>query len=448
MLPMKPGPWGEPVELYDGPILFGIGREPHECGRGHGRVLLNWLPKPDVVLHYDVSGPASGYTISHPDVKIRFPEVQLHDQEEWQPPDDIDDSPNVRANGIKRLTNRAFGDPSAIHHATLMVVNWIDWDMSLVTMPTYGQTRSTIEMTAGPWKIEIEALHEERLDREQVFAAGGFIWTHQLTIERRDGSTFPWEEAEPIVHLIFLWMGFVRGQLAGIMLPRGFDADGNLVYLEWQASAVDQWSSDFTWCDPTVLLEVTLLLERWLELAQDPLWEAVLRRSVRLLLAANAPQLIESAVPVVHTALETLAWTVLVVSEGWLRENDDLDAASNLRLLMRWAGIETEIPEHLTALARYPSGVRDPDLPIALTQVRNRLVHPKRKTGSKNSTVVELETPSVEVLVEAWNANLAVCELVILRVLGYQGGYHDRRSKDGHWVGATQPVPWAVPDGT
>lgn len=66
--------------------------------------------------------------------------------------------------------------------------------------------------------------------------------------------------------------------------------------------------------------------------------------------------------------------------------------------------------------------------------VRNDLVHPPRRLSDP-------EWPTSDELLEAWQLATWYLELVILRVLGYNGEYVNRLQLHG-WAGQTEQVPW------
>jgi type I restriction enzyme M protein len=102
-------------------------------------------------------------------------------------------------------------------------------------------------------------------------------------------------------------------------------------------------------------------------------------------------------------------------------------AADRLRLLLSSLSIPAAIPSELTELSKWPNLA---DAPQVLTQVRNSIVHPQRKT--------KLHTPE---LAECWNLGLWLLELVLLRLFDHNGGYGKRLTT--RFAGGLSQVPWA-----
>ena len=136
------------------------------------------------------------------------------------------------------------------------------------------------------------------------------------------------------------------------------------------------------------------------------------------------------------TALETLTWSILVVTENWLSGDkhpggdrgvyEKLSAAERLRQLLCWAGISPEVPADFPSLPQNPG--TDWDGPQVVTWVRNRVVHPDRH----HQLTEELAT-------HAWLLAMWYTELVILKLCDYGGHFRDRL--DGEKV---KRVPWAT----
>jgi hypothetical protein len=246
---------------------------------------------------------------------------------------------------------------------------------------------------------------------------------------------FSWSDTELVQEALLSWATFVKGALVGSVLPEGIDDQGQVVFTAWQSSVVDDWRSPLGWCERSCIDDAADLVPRWLEANQTPFWREVLTRAMRIHAAANQPNPLDVAIPTALTGLETLAWAVLVVDQDWIRPNEDpVTAAGMIRMLLRWARVDTKIPVGFASIAEYATGVQHPDLVTAITQVRNRLVHPSKKRTS--------QWPSRDAMFEAWRLSMEALELVMLRILRYEGTYGDRRHLSGRHVGDVDVVPW------
>jgi hypothetical protein len=55
----------------------------------------------------------------------------------------------------------------------------------------------------------------------------------------------------------------------------------------------------------------------------------------------------------------------------------------------------------------------------------------------------KLERPSPAEMRQAWRLGMHYIELVVLRLLDYQGQYLPRLQLTDRWASDTEPVPWA-----
>jgi hypothetical protein len=110
-----------------------------------------------------------------------------------------------------------------------------------------------------------------------------------------------------------------------------------------------------------------------------------------------------------------------------------------LRIVLTDAQIPTDIDVNLLPVtARFVADEkvrqgRILDGPEVVTQVRNRLVHPR----DAQERVYRLDG----LVAEVWRLMRHYLVLLILHSLGYQGSYRDLRRTRG-WAGEVGSVPW------
>ncbi len=295
-------------------------------------------------------------------------------------------------------------------------------------------------LTSSDWTLLIDAPRDPNPVVRRLKENGGYAFTHVAQMCRSDGSQFKLSEATNVLEALRYFLSFVNGSRVGWALPVGFGGAGDPVWSNWAVTVCDEWSGRFTWHDDhTGAAQVAELFPYFMSLWSDQFWQPVLMRSIGYYLEGNDGYL-EKRLVIAFAALEMLAWAVLVEDEHWLRE-DELDrprASSLIRLLLKWATIPTAIPVELaalTALSRPVSRLpKEPiDGPRSVAMVRNRIVHPRRD-----------QKVDGQVLTEAWLLTSWYLELVLLRVLRYDGQYASRLIR-GRFSGTTEPVPWASP---
>lgn len=171
-------------------------------------------------------------------------------------------------------------------------------------------------------------------------------------------------------------------------------------------------------------------LQQWRERGRwpasfDRLWQSLAERQGR---AAG----VDGGIVLLQAALELLSWQSSVrVRKGLSRNKfNELSAEDKLRFLIESCGIPTGIPPGLSDLVSKAKELNCSDGPKALTVVRNRLVHPKKRKHLPHY--------------DAWRLAEWYVELALLSMLRFSGEYSDR-TKAQRWVGAVDRVPWAKP---
>jgi hypothetical protein len=210
-----------------------------------------------------------------------------------------------------------------------------------------------------------------------------------------------------------------------------------VVAARWAAPRVNLDHTPLRWCfEGDVATALPQLAAGRAQLEADPVLAECLDRAIALHLAANGPEVLDVKLPVACSGLELLAWSVLQ-QHGWLstRATGSLKAHERAQLFMKWAGIPTDLPQSMRALARRRGKLGQPMEAVELAiNVRNKVVHPPDKISS-------VEWPSGDQLFEAWQLATWYLELGILRLLEYRGNYQSRLQLGG-WSGQTEPVPW------
>ena len=300
-------------------------------------------------------------------------------------------------------------------------------------------------------------LHHPEFHREYGVTHNSRLWR-----EREDGlpDSFSFDDAEPVLEAVSLYASLVRGGMVGLALPVGYKDKESLIE-RWHVSTVDSgcypdphrpwplpgWYQLFrppgyenphpgTWLAPLFESFAARFLHD--EPESRRFWQDLLRELVYTYTDAETHDK-ERAVVSACTALEMLDWSILVVQEKWLtgyRHPDRgrgayerLTAADRLRLLLKWAGLSTEIPGHMSKmLSRAAQSNGNVDTAELISWTRNRVVHPDKHDQLADGMAAE------SCVVAIWYT-----ELVMLELLGYEGYYRNRLNKE-----VVERVPWAI----
>jgi hypothetical protein len=301
----------------------------------------------------------------------------------------------------------------------------------------------------GRWQIEVDGWTltlDVRPDHARVWKrlheAHVYVMTHMMELRRADEATFTVTEVEPVLTALHVGVSFALGRWAAPMLPVGVDNEGRVVWEDWYPGHCDPARKTSPgWWYEREHTSLTDLLGHVIPAFADPDRLPALRLQLMFGIAAtNDRRYVEQQIMMGAAGLEHIMWQILVL-EGGMNERQYLgqEAPLLLRRVLTDAQIPTDIDAGLLPLiARFaaeekPRQGKVLDGPDVVTQIRNRLVHPK----GAQERVYRLEG----LVAEVWLLTRHYLVLLILHSLRYQGSYRDLRKTRG-WVGEVGNVPW------
>ena len=307
-------------------------------------------------------------------------------------------------------------------------------------------------MEVGGWRIILDARPDHQRVWVDLHKTDVYVMTHVMELRRVGGEDFTAAEAEPLLAALHVGISFALGRWAAPMLPVGQDSGGRVVWEDWRPSfcAPAQATSGGWWYqyDQNALAE---FLECAVPLFADPASRAALRLQMMFAIMGVSDQgFVEQRVMNCAAGLEHLMWQILVL--GGLLTQDQylgrsryqdrrLRAHDLLRIVLTGAEIPASIdPVLLPVAAQFVSEEskrqgRALDGADVVTQIRNRLVHPK----ATQESVYRLDG----LVAEVWLLARHYLVLLILHSIGYRGTFRDLTRTTG-WAGDVAPVPWAV----
>lgn len=297
-----------------------------------------------------------------------------------------------------------------------------------------------VEWVTPEWRITIDEVPEFTKLRNQL-RDGGYAITHVARVERMDGRSFRPKQLQSLLTPLGMFLSFVRGSWCVPILVVGFTNKHGRVWEMWETPdmfRIPSQSAVVSWFPEQHSDEVANLFGKFCGMWLSEKWQEVLRMALGYYFFANAPDADrEPQLIVAQAALEMLAHAILVDEERALSTKgfDELSAADKIRLLQMWANIPKDIPKNLNMLTEAARQENWRDSAEVITGLRNLLAHPNRQKirnyFSKPRGV-------------AWGATqvaLWCIELILLRLLGYEGVYNNRTKRG--WAGEVEPVPWA-----
>ncbi len=432
----------QPITLYGGSVLLTdrVGRSAYS----QATLRLRWLPSPRIEL--DASEvpllfgmgqgrrEESGRTAYAPDfsgsMTAKVPSV----------PHDVPALITQMGSTFRALVTQPVetGPLEGFKHVLFHVPNFLSYYGQWIgsrnpARPSVWAGRTTWKC-AG-WNVTLDSVEGlERIDRK-LKQGRGFAITHVGRLERADGTLFGAAQTNEALEKLSFLLSFVRGAWTSCTCPVAFGDSGEPRWARWDAPRVSatSGSSWFSYLSPA---SIGSIAEGFFERAAQAHWWDAITLSLNWYFEANEhPGMIHSAVVLQQNALETLAWTIFV--EGGPLSDvgfDAMPAADRIRLMLSRANIPLGIPPTLPHLTKVGKQRKWKDGPHALTDLRNAIVHPKKRKAVGESLGREL--------VGAWKLGQWYLELVLLWLFRYAGEYQNRLDPMP-MVGRVERVPWA-----
>lgn len=414
----------EEVPLFEGDISIG-GKGPAVLS---GRLVLRWLPSPGVILEIP-DLPWNPFYFDRDffePIAIDVPDLGVSG--DAQPL-------SVGSNGMVAIMRRfSGGKDTPVDALTFEIANGPELLGSAIRQGTSAWDGRQV-LRFDPWEMTIDELSLEPEERKELTTSRGYRLTHTCRLVSK-GGPFTIREAEPTIDALAWLLSFIRGARTSPILLSGWQHERR-VALEWQRWVIQEWVSRDTWCPRHARTIMQDMFPAVINLLGDREWHTALPLAIDFYLRANNVGEIETSMLLCHAGLELMAWMVFVVNLGQLRSNafERLSASDHLRLLLGWARIPAALPALCEGL-RGAFSQADSDGPYAFTELRNAIVHPRKRE--------RMPDISLSAKVEAVQLGVHYLELALLKLLGYSGEIQNRLHR-ARWASETEPVPWANP---
>jgi hypothetical protein len=291
-----------------------------------------------------------------------------------------------------------------------------------------------LDLSTDDWSLVLDLRREHRDIYTRLREEGGFDITHIGSLRRRDGQAFAAADVGELLDALAGFLGLASGAWATPLAAVGLDPQGRVAWREWSPRWTSPWRhgilSAFDHRKHELRSAFAGYLERW----RDLLWNEPLRIATQMYVEANGPVTADTTLVLGQNALELIAW-VRFVEELQTRAAQDfnsLRASNRLRELIQWVAISPAIPAQLSTLSQEVQNRGWTDGPHAITEMRNSLIHPRRRQA--------LTTTPIRARIELQELVLWYVELALLRLIGFHGSYANRLGSKT--MGVVDPVPW------
>jgi hypothetical protein len=283
--------------------------------------------------------------------------------------------------------------------------------------------RSSFILEAEGWKASISPLPQLNDTVERLKLASGFALTHVANVERSDGSMFTAEQADDILGALFYLLSFARGFWVSPILTTGLDDAGAQAWTFWYPYKSHPWQNVGSWFREITPQLLARVFPGFVQTWHNPMWREPLTLVLDWYMESNT-QHTETSLFINQAAFELLSWVLLVEDKAILsREGfDKLFASDKLRLLLSQSSISLAIDARQVNLTKLARESNWQDGPHALTEMRNRMVHPKLSdlSGShKPKAIRNILGYPVPARAEACELGLWYLEKVLLSLFGY-----------------------------
>lgn len=399
---------------------------------GTAKAVVELLPRPKVTFHCSIEGYFGFDTqpkFEFDGVEIKGFHISTHIGTDSEIPDLIwtPTSEPVEALG---------DDDTSFDQLKFHIFNFIskvgNRGHLVPTGPDQKSSVSVIELFDMNFEFEIWSVLNLPEVQKQLKQTGGYGLTHIGILQNRDGTQLTARAAKQVLQGINDFLTFANGARCLPTCAVGLDKSCDRKWEYW-SSPGSPWTPARGWFDGTHSKFLVDLFKGFFNRYDQGQWKQALHSAIYWYSKSSDANIgIDSGIILTQTALEQLAFEycvnekTLISAEGF----EKLAAADQLRMLLSSLDIPIAIPEEAKNLSGFARAENWEDAPRAITIIRNRLVHPKKKGKNYSSAFYD-----------TWNISLWFLELVILRLCDYDGEYGNRITQE--WAGEKENVPWA-----
>ena len=435
-------PQGGVVLLHTGSLAAKItGADEEWIYEGQGRVLFQMAPEPHLPWEVlaSVEGKCRGLETGIPATLVipEFSELSFADPFKVNPVSDTLRSDHAETRFTGGLPRTRIGNSESLSELRFHLLDLpLDRGTQHVLHPNGHTFPGRISLEVDQWLVDLDVWPDWLRMRGLSRGVFPLLYVRMCRIRHKDGLVFSAcaKPLESLMTSLVLFLSFVAARSVGAALPVGFDESGKKQYVEWSSTLVGTTRDLRSWFPRGNPGCLPPLFTQFAELAREPHWHRTLITMIRSYTAVGASWAdFGYAVGVAFIAFASLSHKVLVLETAELsrRRFEATRTSDKLRMLLRWAGIPIAVPDGLKAL-RAAADCKRMDAPNVLAWIRNRMIHPDHRDG-----------PHRDVVQEAWILSLWYLELLVLRLLCYNGPYHCR--VDPSESPREDPlVPWAL----
>ena len=273
------------------------------------------------------------------------------------------------------------------------------------------------------WIVEISGVPNiddvERILRQDK----GYGVTYNGVITGSGLNGFLAKDVEGLLEALRCFLSFARGASCTLVMVEGIDQAGEVSWIRWGVHNVESWGNNHSWfrqLDGAETLSI-LFSKFWPLFASEA--QDTLLRAIDWYLQSNV------SFPYIGIILSV---AVLELLSGHILGRAKKERTGEfVNEALKELEIPSDLPGYCEALQDIKTWKHGPH---AIVEVRNDLVHPK-----KNKELAKISNDAIH---EAWNLGQWSVEMILLRMLEYQGFYVNRLAGWHEADRIIQRVPW------
>lgn len=302
----------------------------------------------------------------------------------------------------------------------------------------WGSLDEPLVLEHNPWKVRVNRLEKSAKAEPRELQDGDCEMTHVLALDQ-SGDEFSGKDAIGLLNGINSFFAFASGAEHCLACPSGQNAAGMEIWTRW--SSPRAWRRrHFCWFDGLHMKPLAEAFPGFMHRWTDKRERRALAYAIWWYVQANASTARnQQGIVAAQIALETLSHGF--VPKDYWQTGDREDGgecevksrrkrprtADWIRALMEQLRIPATIPDTTDTLKSASDKQGWDDIPHALAEVRNMLVH-----GRDNGW-----DPEGTGYFDTWKLAMQTVELVILALCGFNGQFRSRMTR------YLEQVPWA-----
>lgn len=298
--------------------------------------------------------------------------------------------------------------------------------------------RNRVQFEDESYKIILDKRHKFKDYENLLVSEGGYLTLYCGELTKKVGG-ISFDESKEILLAFSTFLNFLNGRRSSAIFRHGLFED-ELIWCDYSGYFIDEYKSVMSW-PPKFSTEG--LNEMWV--AFKGLWNDendrdFLNTAIHWYVEANGNSgFVEGSILMTQIALE-LIYNWFIIEKKKLimgKDSENIQATNKIRLLLSQLELTSEVPISLNHLTTYlDENKLKMDAPEIFVQIRNAIVHSQSEQRKKIAKIPDM------VKYESLQLGIMYVELSLLKILNYQGKFHNRCSGIFH-NGGERLVPWS-----